>query len=48
MKRFLSLAPQQREDMGLQGRKLVEDRFDREKVVETTLRALGLEQNGKR
>ena len=48
VKRFLSLAPQQREDMGLQGRKLVEDRFDREKVVETTLRALGLEQNGKR
>ncbi len=47
-KRFLALTPQQREDMGLQGRKLVKDRFDREKVVESTLQALGLEQNGKK
>ena len=42
VKRFLALTSVQREDMGLQGRKLVEERFDRSDVVESTLQALGL------
>lgn len=44
--RFLSLTLEQRENMGLQGRKLVEDRFDRDDVVESTLQAFGLTKNG--
>ena len=48
VKKFLSLTPQQRENMGIEGHKLVKERFNRSDVVETTIKALGLEQNGKK
>ena len=42
MKRFLSLSPAQREQMGRLGREKMEREFDRSAVVEETIRALGL------
>ena len=42
MKRFLALPSEQRELMGVEGRKKMEKEFDRSKVIEDTIRALGL------
>lgn len=42
MKRFLSLSPEERSAMGRAGRKHMEEVFDKKKVVEQTIKGLGL------
>ena len=42
MKKMAALSPEDREQMGLKGRKHMEDRFDKQKVVRQTLEALNL------
>jgi galacturonosyltransferase len=42
MKNFLALSREQREAMGLAGRKHMEDTFDKKKVVAETMDGLGL------
>lgn len=42
MKRFLAMAPSEREAMGLAGRRHMEAFFDKKKVVSETLKGLGL------
>ena len=42
LKRFLTLQPEQHADMGHTGRKHMEALFDKRKVVEQTLKGLGL------
>lgn len=44
MKRFLLLSSEERERMGLCGRRLMEVRFDKKAVVQETLAALGAEE----
>ena len=45
MKRFLALTPEERARMGLRGREIMKRDFDRAKVVETTIRAIGLDKD---
>ena len=40
MKRFLKLSSEQREQMGLRGRELMEERFDKKYVVDKTIKGL--------
>ena len=42
VKRFAARAPEERAGMGPRGRRIMEERFDRKNVVETTLWAIGL------
>ena len=42
MKRFLALSPADREAMGMAGRRHMENRFDKKKVVAETLKGLDL------
>ena len=45
MKRFLALTAEQREQMGIAGRKKMEKEFDRERVINDTLKAIVLVGN---
>ena len=38
LERFLKLSPEQREEMGLAGRRLIEEKFEKKTVVAETLR----------
>ena len=42
MKRFLAMDPEERAAMGRAGRKHMEEVFDKKKVVEQTIKGLGL------
>ena len=44
MKQFLALSREQREEMGLKGRSHVENVFKKEKIVQETIAALGLDK----
>ncbi len=45
MKRFLALTPEERARMGLRGREIMKRDFGRDKVIETTIRAMGLDKD---
>ena len=42
MKKFIGLSYEQKSKMGQEGRKLMEEKFDKEKVVEETIRIMGV------